>query len=121
MPPEAGPALRLKQIQALLAVVPLTEKYLTLLRDVFLRSGKKTRMRISTDPAAPMAATHGAYESFDVPKGTIRGSPAIPGREAASSARTTCRAGHRGRVKAGQSHCLLDRYKNDQRHPSLTF
>lgn len=78
MPPEVGPALRLKQVQALLAVVPLSEKYLTLLRDVFPRSGKQTITLIAIDAAGAIAATHGAYESFDVPKGTIRGSPAIP-------------------------------------------
>ena len=53
MPPEVGPALRLKQVQALLAVVPLTEKYLTLLRDVFPRSGKHTVKLIAIDAAGP--------------------------------------------------------------------
>jgi TRAP transporter TAXI family solute receptor len=77
-PPEIEPALRQKQIQALLVVMPITEKYLSLLRNALPRSGKKTIKLIAIDSAGAIAAINNAYESYELPKGSIRGSPAVP-------------------------------------------
>ena len=77
-PNDALPALRSKQIHALLAVMPISEKYLGVLRDVFPRSQKMKPGLVPIDLAGAIAAAARAYESYDLPKGTIRGSPAIP-------------------------------------------
>jgi hypothetical protein len=77
-PFEVGPALQQKQIQALLVVMPITEKYLSLLRNAFPRSGKQTVKLIPIDSAGAIAALNNAYESYELPKGSIRGSPAVP-------------------------------------------
>jgi TRAP transporter TAXI family solute receptor len=77
-PPEVAAALRQKQIQALLVVMPITEKYLSLLRNAFPTTGKQTVKLIPIDSAGAIAALNSAYESYELPKGSIRGSPAVP-------------------------------------------
>ncbi len=76
--PETRRALDNKEVRALLIVVPLAEKYLTMLRGFFLQSPKTAPVLIPIDAAGAIAGKHRAYESFDVPKGTLRGSPPIP-------------------------------------------
>ena len=71
-------ALQSKQIQALLVVMPISEKYLGMLRDLFPRNAKLKPALVPIDAAGAIAAAVGAYESYDLPKGTIRGSPPIP-------------------------------------------
>jgi len=58
--------------------MPISEKYLGVLRDVFPRSQKMKPGLVPIDLAGAIAAAARAYESYDLPKGTIRGSPAIP-------------------------------------------
>ncbi len=76
--PEVAAAIQGKKIQALLLVTPISGRYLTMLRNFFPRDVKKSPTLLAIDSAGAIAAAVGAYESFDVPKGTIRGSPAIP-------------------------------------------
>jgi TRAP-type uncharacterized transport system substrate-binding protein len=71
-------ALQSKQIHALLAVMPISEKYLGTLRDALSRSAKIKPGLVPIDLAGAIAANARTYESYDLPKGTIRGSPAIP-------------------------------------------
>ena len=71
-------AIHGKKVQALLLVMPISGRYLTMLRNLFPRDSKKSPTLLSIESAGAIAAAVGAYESFDVPKGTIRGSPAIP-------------------------------------------
>lgn len=75
---DARQAFQSKEIGALLAVVPLTEKYLSQLRGLFPQGGKKVPVLIAIDSAGAIAEANRAYESFDVPKGTLHGSPAVP-------------------------------------------
>ena len=75
---ETRRALDNKEVRALLMVVPLAEKYLTMLRGFFPQSPKTAPVLIPVDAAGAIAGKHRAYESFDVPKGTLRGSPPIP-------------------------------------------
>jgi TRAP transporter TAXI family solute receptor len=75
---DASQALQSRQIHALLVVVPISEKYLGMLRDVLPRSAKIKPGLVPIDLAGAIAATARTYESYDLPKGTIRGSPAIP-------------------------------------------
>lgn len=71
-------ALQSKQIQALLVVMPISEKYLGMLRNALPRSAKSKPGLVAIEQAGAIAADNRAYESFDLPKGTIHGSPAIP-------------------------------------------
>jgi TRAP-type uncharacterized transport system substrate-binding protein len=71
-------AIQSKQVSALLVAIPLAEKYLSLVRGFFQLDHKKAPVLISIDSAAAIAETERAFESFDVPKGTLRGSPPVP-------------------------------------------
>jgi hypothetical protein len=77
--PDARRAIQSKEVSALLVVIPLAEKYLSLVRDFFQQGGSKALpVLIAIDSAGAIAQTERAYESFDVPKGTLRGSPPVP-------------------------------------------
>ncbi len=71
-------AIQSKQVAALLAVIPLTEKYLTLIKGFFPQGPKSLPVLVGIESAGAIAAANRAYESFDVPKGTLRGSPPAP-------------------------------------------
>src|SRR6266850_4867209 len=76
--PDARRAIQSKEVGALLVVIPLAEKYLSLVRGVFQQGPKALPALISIDSAGAIAGAERAYESFDVPKGTLRGSPPVP-------------------------------------------
>jgi TRAP-type uncharacterized transport system substrate-binding protein len=71
-------ALQSKQVSALLIAVPLAEKYLSLVRGFFQLDHKKVPVLIPIESAAAIAEAERAFDSFDVPKGTLRGSPPVP-------------------------------------------
>jgi hypothetical protein len=75
---DARHALQTREISALLVVIPLSERYLALVRGMFQQSPKLSPTLISIDSAGAIAEADRAYESFDVPKGTLRGSPPVP-------------------------------------------
>jgi TRAP-type uncharacterized transport system substrate-binding protein len=75
---DARRALQSKEINALLVVIPLSEKYLSLVRGFFQQNAKTSPVLISIDSAGAIAQAERAYESFDVPKGTLRGAPPVP-------------------------------------------
>src|SRR5436190_5847918 len=75
---DARHALQSKQISALLVVIPLSQKYLSLVRGFFQQGPKALPVLIAIDSAAAIAEAERAYESFDVPKGTLRGAPPVP-------------------------------------------
>jgi TRAP-type uncharacterized transport system substrate-binding protein len=75
---DARHALQAKEVSALLVVIPLSEKYLSLVRGLFQQGPKLSPVLIPIDSAGAIAGSERAYESFDVPKGTLRGSPPIP-------------------------------------------
>ncbi len=77
-PSEARRALEAKEVSAILIVLPLTEKYLTLVRGLFPQNAKSAPVLIPIESAGAIAETERAYESFDVPKGTLRGAPPVP-------------------------------------------
>src|SRR4051795_7230709 len=74
---DARQAIQSKQVSALLVVIPLAEKYLSLVRGFFQLDHKKVPVLIPIEAGA-IAEVERAYESFDVPKGTLRGSPPAP-------------------------------------------
>jgi TRAP-type uncharacterized transport system substrate-binding protein len=77
-PSDARRALESKQVRAVLIVVPLAEKYLSLLRSLFTWNQKGAPVLAPIESAGAIAEKERAYESFDVPKGTLRGSPPVP-------------------------------------------
>jgi TRAP-type uncharacterized transport system substrate-binding protein len=77
-PADARRALQSKEVAAVLVVIPLSEKYLTLVRGLFQQNAKTSPTLIPIESAGAIADAERAYESFDVPKGTLRGSPPVP-------------------------------------------
>jgi TRAP-type uncharacterized transport system substrate-binding protein len=75
---DARRAIQSKEVGALLMVIPLAEKYLALVRDVFQLGPKALPVLLPIESAGAIAQAERAYDSFDVPKGTLRGSPPVP-------------------------------------------
>jgi TRAP-type uncharacterized transport system substrate-binding protein len=75
---DARRAVQSKEVAALLVVIPLAEKYLSLLRGFFQQGPKALPVLIPIESAGAIAEAERAFESFDVPKGTLRGSPPVP-------------------------------------------
>jgi len=75
---DARHTIQSKEISALLVVIPLSQKYLSLLRGFFQQGPKALPVLIAIDSAGAIAEAERAYESFDVPKGTLRGAPPVP-------------------------------------------
>jgi TRAP-type uncharacterized transport system substrate-binding protein len=75
---DARRAVQSKEVAALLVVIPLAEKYLSLVRDIFQQGSKALPVLLPIESAGAIAQAERAYESFEVPKGTLRGSPPVP-------------------------------------------
>jgi TRAP transporter TAXI family solute receptor len=71
-------SIQSKQISAVLIVRPITEKYLAMVRDLFPHRGKTTPGLVAIESAGAIAAVDRPYESYELPKGTIQGSPPVP-------------------------------------------
>jgi TRAP-type uncharacterized transport system substrate-binding protein len=67
-----------KEVRAVLFVLPLSEKYLSMVRGLFPQNAKTAPVLIPIENAGAIAEKERAYESFDIPKGTLRGSPPVP-------------------------------------------
>jgi TRAP-type uncharacterized transport system substrate-binding protein len=76
--PDVRAAIQSKEISAVLVVIPLSEKYLSLVKGFVAQGPKALPVLIPIDSAAAIAGADRAYESFDVPKGTLRGAPPVP-------------------------------------------
>jgi TRAP transporter TAXI family solute receptor len=76
--PDVRRAIQTKEVDALFVVIPLAERYLSQVRGFFAQGSKALPTLISIDAADAIAESNRAYESFDVPKGTLRGAPPIP-------------------------------------------
>src|ERR1700688_3179540 len=76
--PDARRAVQSKEVSALLVVIPLAGKYLSLVRDVFAQGPKALPVLLPIESAGAIAQAERAYESFEVPKGTLRASPPVP-------------------------------------------
>lgn len=76
--PDVRQAIQSKDVAALLVVIPLAEKYLSLVRGFFQQGSKSLPVLIPIESAGAIAQAERAYESFDVPKGTLRGAPPVP-------------------------------------------
>jgi hypothetical protein len=70
-------------------VGPLTEKHLVWIKSLFREGANSSPVVIPIDAAGAIAGNKGPYESFDIPKGTLRGAPAVPADDV-----TTLRVGY---------------------------
>jgi TRAP-type uncharacterized transport system substrate-binding protein len=77
-PTDARRAVQAKEVSALSLVVPLTEKYLSFVKSLFRVGPNGSPVLIPIDAAGAIADIKGPYESFDIPKGTMRGAPPVP-------------------------------------------
>src|SRR5580692_5573962 len=77
-PTDLRRAIQAKEVAAVIAVVPLTDKYLSLIKGLFREGASSMPVLIPIDSAGAITDTKGPYESFDIPKGTLRGSPPVP-------------------------------------------
>lgn len=77
-PAEVPRAIQAKEASAFLVVIPLNEKYLSLVRRFFRDSRSGFATLIPIESAGAIADVEGAYESFDIPQGTLRGNPPVP-------------------------------------------
>jgi TRAP-type uncharacterized transport system substrate-binding protein len=77
-PDDVRRALDAKEVRAVLLVVPLSERYLSMVRGLFPQNSKTAPVLIAIESAGAIAEKERAYESFDIPKGTLRGSPPVP-------------------------------------------
>lgn len=77
---DGATALSSGRVHALLAVVPLTEKYLAKVRQFFRQEHTKgsAPKLIAIESAGAVANAAQYYESYDIPKGTLRGAPPVP-------------------------------------------
>jgi TRAP transporter TAXI family solute receptor len=78
LPVEAAPAVNLKQVQALLVVTPLSERYIARVREILARGPKGKVTLVPIESAGAIASLNKAFDSYDLPKGIIRGSPPVP-------------------------------------------
>ena len=75
---EVPQAFQTRQIQALLVVMPLSEKYITMLREIFRAT---RRLRLASCPSSRRALSRRfrrRIRVIELPKGTLRGSPPVP-------------------------------------------
>lgn len=77
-PADVRTALEAKEVQAILIVVPVTEKYLAMIRGLFPQNANTAPALIAIEQAGAIAVRERAFESFDVPRGTIRVAPPVP-------------------------------------------
>jgi TRAP transporter TAXI family solute receptor len=75
---DAPQAFRSREVNALLVVTPISEKYLSLLRGIFAGPPKRRPQLVPIESAEAIANAAPAYESYELPKGTVRGSPPVP-------------------------------------------
>ena len=62
----------------MLAVVPISDRYIAAVRSFAPNDGKRHPTLIAIDSAEAIAASAKTSESYELPKGTLRGTPAVP-------------------------------------------
>jgi TRAP transporter TAXI family solute receptor len=77
-PEEVRQAIQSKHIHALLAVAPISDRYIAALRSFVPANEKRHPIMIAIDSAEAIAVSAKAFESYELPKGTFKGAPPIP-------------------------------------------
>ena len=75
---DVAQAFRSKHISAVIVVTPLTTRYVSLMRNFFQNFAQSKVQLIGIEDAGAIADVDHAYESWDLPKGSLRGSPPLP-------------------------------------------
>jgi TRAP transporter TAXI family solute receptor len=75
---QARELIQARQVQALLVVLPITERNLALVRGLLPSGGKLKPKLIPIDAAGAIEVLDKSYESYELPKGTLQGSPPVP-------------------------------------------
>jgi len=88
-PADVRRSVQAKEVAALLLVMPLTDRYLSFVKGLFREGANSQPVLIPIDSAGAIADVKGPYESFDIPKGTLRGAPPVPDDDV-----TTLRVGY---------------------------
>lgn len=78
---EARQALQANQIDALLVVLPLADRYLATMRELFAGADKLKPVLLPIEAAGAIAAVARHYESYELPKGVLRGAPPVPAED----------------------------------------
>ena len=76
--PDLFDPMRSKKYQAAISVAPLAEKYIAIIRGFFPAVGKTQPSILEIESAEAIAASTKYLESYDMPKGTLRGAPPLP-------------------------------------------
>jgi TRAP-type uncharacterized transport system substrate-binding protein len=77
-PSDARRAVQAREVAALLLVAPLADRYLSFVKGLFREGPNSAPVLIPIDSAGAITDVKGPYESFDIPKGALRGAPAVP-------------------------------------------
>ena len=77
-PADTPSAIKAKEASVFMLVVPLNDKYLSLVRRFFGGAHNSLPALVPVESAGAIADIDGAYESFDIPLGTLRGNPPVP-------------------------------------------
>jgi TRAP-type uncharacterized transport system substrate-binding protein len=88
-PMDVRRVVQAKEVAALLLVMPLSDRYLSFVKGLFREGPNSQPVLIPIDSAGAIADVKGPYESFDIPKGTLRGAPPVPDDDV-----TTLRVGY---------------------------
>ncbi len=75
---QVAEASRAKKHQAAIFAAPLGERYIALVRGFFPATAKSQPRILEIDSAEAIALETKYYESFDLPKGALRGAPPMP-------------------------------------------
>jgi TRAP-type uncharacterized transport system substrate-binding protein len=75
---EVADAIKSKQVNAILVVLPVTPRYVAMARAFFGHGPKQHPGVVGVESAGAIAVAAPAYESYDLPKGSLRGSPPVP-------------------------------------------
>lgn len=80
-PSDARRALQAKEVDTLLLALPLTKRYLDYVRGLFGGGSNGSPVLVPIDAAGAIADAEGAFDSFSIPKGMLRGAPPNPGED----------------------------------------
>lgn len=80
-PSDARKTLQAKEVDVLLLALPLTRRYIDYVKGLFGSGSNGSPVLVPIDSAGAIADAEGAFESFAIPKGTLRGAPPNPGED----------------------------------------
>jgi TRAP-type uncharacterized transport system substrate-binding protein len=83
-PADTPRAIKAKEASVFMLIIPLNDKYLSLVKRFFRGGHDAFPTLVPVESAGAIADVDGAYESFDIPQGTLRGNPRVPDADVTS-------------------------------------